>query len=46
MFLEFWVANSCGSLPEDVVNAEELKIFLISLNRNLMLEKFFVACYS
>lgn len=40
IFLEFWVANSCVNLAKDVVNAEELKIFLFSLNGSLMLKKF------
>lgn len=46
IFLEFWVENSCDSLPKIVVNAEALEIFLFSLNGNLMLKKFFVVCYS
>lgn len=46
IFLEFWVANRCDSLPKDVVSAEELEMFLFSLNGNLVLKHFFVVCYS
>lgn len=46
IFLGVWVVNSCDSLPKDMVNAEELEIFLFSLNGNLVLKMFFVVCYS
>lgn len=36
IFLGFRLPNSCGNLPGDVVNAEELEIFLFGLNENLM----------
>lgn len=42
IFLGFRVLNSCGSLPKDVVNAEELEIFLFGLSGNSMLKTFFV----